>query len=114
MASARSSTKSDLHCLMTDGCLFILLIVDSRLRMLPTPLLRPVVLSSLMILWVGGRFFGRAAFGSVPALNCISSRKLSLSEAKLSQCYIEVGITQSRPAHWYTSYRSTASVACSQ
>jgi len=55
---------------MRDGCLFKLLIVEIRLRMLPTPDIKPEAwFSSVMILWVFGRTFGLVICGKVPALN---------------------------------------------
>lgn len=65
----------------------MLLIVDIRLRMLPTPDDLVFAISSPSIFCVLGRGFGRFCGVAVPALNCISSRKLSRSDANLRRAF---------------------------
>jgi hypothetical protein len=81
--------EGHLHCLAVDDWRFRLLcMVEMRRRMLPTPDLRLPTPSSLLACETRcglgrGRVGVERACWATPAVNCISSRKVSRSEANL-------------------------------
>jgi len=83
------NVEGDLHCLAVDDWRFRLLcMVEIRRRMLPTPDLRFPTPSSLLACdtrcGLGRGLVGvERACCATPAVNCISSRKVSRSEANL-------------------------------
>ena len=85
------------HCLLTDDCLFILFISrkEIRLRMLPTPDLRPAA-SSLTIFCVLGRALGLLG-NTAPALRVKSDRKESRWEANFFKAFSKSVSLSRRP-----------------
>lgn len=81
------SSDGSSHCLPTVDCLFMLLISrnDMRRLILPTPDFKPAF-SSLMILCVLGRSFGRLGI-TAPALRVRSAKNESLSEANFRNAF---------------------------
>ena len=94
---SNDKTGSYRHCLLTDDCFFILFISrkEIRLRILPTPDLRPAA-SSLTILCVFGLAFGLLGI-TAPALRVKSDKNESRWEANFFKAFSKSVSLSKRP-----------------